>query len=434
MINHPGDQNFDDHSSPVLDAGAQGFNAEVPKRKNYRMLVLGGFLLVFLILLMAGGGYALNQYRTKAAAEKAAKEKADKEKATMGRGKRQFGGRDTETGNDAAVAVAAAAAARATAASAPAGAAPIPLVNASAPATQKPPPPPSKPPPPMMVALGPQSSNSNAASNQPAGSPGGGASPADAKPPVATGGAASLVLSPRIGDSSSEPAPKLVQSLAKTEAAGKPATATAQATAAKLGDRSYVIARGGWIPCILETQLNSTIPGSTSCVIPENVYSDDGKVLLIEKGSRAQGSFGGSLKTGDQRIAVAWARIKTVNGLVIDADSPAADGVGTTGAGGYIDNRWVERIGASVLLSLIEDGLAYAIAEKQNSSNTGSSGSSTNVYVPTNSVNASKRLSEKVLDSTINIPPTLYKNRGDRIMIFVNRDLWFDSTYKLIKG
>ena len=238
-------------------------------------------------------------------------------------------------------------------------------------------------------------------------------------------------------EKATERAEKTVQAMASSQASGKPPTATAQASAAQLGDRSFVIARGSWIPCILETQLNSTVPGNTSCVVPEDVYSDDGKALLVEKGSRAQGSFGNSLKVGDERIAVQWARIKTTRGVVIDVDSPATDGVGTTGAGGYVDNHWLDRIGAAVLLSFIEDGMAYAIADRQNRQNQpsgqNSSNAGTNVYLPNNTIGSTRRLSEKILESTINIPPTLYKNRGDRIMIFVNRDLWFDSAYKLVK-
>jgi len=222
-----------------------------------------------------------------------------------------------------------------------------------------------------------------------------------------------------------------VQEFANRETADKAPTASNQSMASNLGDRAFVIARGSWIPCILETQLDTTVPGNTSCVIPEDVYSDDGRQVLIGKGSKAMGSFGNSLRQGDNRIAVTWSRVKTTTGVVIDVDSPATDGVGTTGAGGYVENHWMERIGAAVLLSFVQDAVAYALTVEQQK-NSGVGG--TNVYVPQNTQSQTTRLAEKILDSTINIAPTLYKNRGDRVMIFVNRDLWFDSTYQLVKA
>lgn len=214
-----------------------------------------------------------------------------------------------------------------------------------------------------------------------------------------------------------------VQDFARAQAAKNPITGTAQATAANLGDRSYVLARGSYIPCILETQLYSNVPGESGCLVPDNVYSDNGKVLLIEKGSHVTGSYGNTLRQGDHRIAVVWSRIKTTTGIVIDVESPAADGVGTMGVDGFLDNHWVERIGAAFLLSLVEDAVAIEVAKKGGNTST----------QPSATANTTKSMSEKVLESTINIPPTLSKDRGTRLMIYVKRDLWFDSVYKLAR-
>jgi type IV secretion system protein VirB10 len=50
---------------------------------------------------------------------------------------------------------------------------------------------------------------------------------------------------------------------------------------------------------------------------------------------------------------------------------------------------------------------------------------------PSNTAAAAQDLSKAVLDSTINIPPTIYKNRGELVTIYVARDLRFDSVYVL---
>lgn len=386
----PGDESVVEVNNP--------FNAEVKKRKNTRALVAGAMLLVFLIIALAVGGVVLKSYREKWAANRAEKEKADKEKIAMSRRGREFALAERPGVEPAAI---------------PTAATPVPteaIPTKDAP-KQAPPPPPKPIPPPMMMGSAREAAaNAQSAEEQ--------AKAMLAKSPVE-----------RIS----------VQSFANKETAGKSPTTSSQAMAANLGDRAYVIARGSWIPCILETQLDTTVPGNTSCVIPEDVYSDDGKQMLIGKGSKAMGSFGNSLRRGDSRIAVTWARVKTTTGVVIDVESPATDGVGTTGAGGYIDNHWMERIGAAVLLSFVQDAVGYVMTSEQqkqqqtfNAQNSSQGG--TSVYMPQNTSQQTTRLAEKVLDSTINIPPTLYKNRGDRVMIFVNRDLWFDSTYQLVKA
>jgi type IV secretion system protein VirB10 len=216
--------------------------------------------------------------------------------------------------------------------------------------------------------------------------------------------------------------PKTVQELAKR--APGPLTSTPQALAAPLGNRSLLLARGAFIPCTLHSQLNSNVPGPVSCITSQNIYSDDGKVLLIEKASRVEGEYKNTLKNGDRRIGILWQRIKTPNGVVIDVDSPTSDAVGTVGVDGDIDNHWWDRIGAAFLLSLVDDAVKLETA-KQGAQ---SSGGTQSFQATTGTT---KSIAEKVLDSTINIAPTLTKNRGERLMVLVNRDIWFDDVYEL---
>lgn len=202
-------------------------------------------------------------------------------------------------------------------------------------------------------------------------------------------------------------------------------TKTPQVRAAKLGNRDYLLARGGDIPCVVQKQILSNIPGTTSCLITENIYSDNGAVLLVEKGSKAEGSYSQGLKVGDVRLAVVWERIKTTNGVVIDIDSPSTDAVGAAGVPGWVDNKWVERIGAAFLLSIIQD----AVTLEASKNGAGNNGNGNPAYG--NSQSNVTKMSEKVLDSTIGIAPTIIKNRGELINIAVNRDVWFDQVYAL---
>ena len=160
-----------------------------------------------------------------------------------------------------------------------------------------------------------------------------------------------------------------------------------------------------------------------------NVYSEDGRVRLIERGSHLDGEYrSAAIRPGTVRIPVLWTRIRTPGGVTVDIDSPATGALGESGIDGDVDNRWGERIGAALLLSVIDDAVNLVVQDHTNPS--GSTGQSNMFVLPSTSSSASK-LAEKVLDSTINIPPLIYRNQGGIVGIVVARDVDFSAVYEL---
>jgi len=204
-------------------------------------------------------------------------------------------------------------------------------------------------------------------------------------------------------------------------------TQTPMVSAAKLGDRNMILPKGRSVDCVLTTRLSSEVPGMTSCVLTSNVYSDNGRVVLLERGSEASGEYSATMQQGQRRIFVLWSRIKTPNGVLINLNSPGTDSLGTAGLNGEVDNRWTERIGAAFLLSIVQDAIGYEVA-KTTASNGNATGA---VFEFQNTSRTGDQMAQRVLDSTINIKPTLTKNQGERISIFVARDLDFGSVYAL---
>ena len=131
-----------------------------------------------------------------------------------------------------------------------------------------------------------------------------------------------------------------------------------------------------------------------------------------------------SVRPGMVRIPVLWTRIRTPLGVTVDVESPGPGPLGESGIDGYVDNRWFERIGAAMLLSVIDD--AVQISMRSESSGSGAD----TILLPSTTSNTSK-LAEKVLDSTINIPPLIYQNQGGIVGIYVARDVDFSSVYEL---
>jgi len=202
-------------------------------------------------------------------------------------------------------------------------------------------------------------------------------------------------------------------------------SATPRVAAGLLGNRSLILPKGTAFTCALKTKLISAASGLVSCQVQRNVFSDDGRVLLVERGSHLDGEYRiASVRPGTVRIPVLWTRIRTPLGVTVDIESPGTGPLGESGVDGYVDNRWPERIGAAMLLSLIDDSVKLAIEDRS------SSGTGNTVVLPSTTSNTSK-LAEKVLDSTINIPPLIYQNQGGIVGIYVARDVDFSSVYEL---
>jgi type IV secretion system protein VirB10 len=199
-------------------------------------------------------------------------------------------------------------------------------------------------------------------------------------------------------------------------------TVTPSVRATMLGDRGFILAQGAKINCVGDTAFDSTEAGISTCTVTKNVYSDDGHVVLIERGSQINSEYRSNMAPGQKRVFVLSARIKTPNGVTVEVDSPVADALGRMGIDGYVDNHWGQRIGSAMLLGVTQDAIGYLATRGGNSNGS---------VVFENTQQQGNDMATRVLDSTINIPPTLIQNQGAEFTIVIARDLDFGSVYKL---
>ena len=195
------------------------------------------------------------------------------------------------------------------------------------------------------------------------------------------------------------------------------ASVIGQAQARSLPDRNFLITAGSFIPCVLQTAMDSSQPGYVSCIVPRNVYSDNGRVVLLEKGTRIFGEYQGGLNRGQYRLFVLWTRAVTPRGIAIDVGSPATDALGRGGVDGKVENFFWKRFGTALLFSLVEDAATVgAEAVGNNGSNT--------TRVPSDAVST-------VLQQNGDIKPVLRKNQGEDVGITVAQDFDFSTVYGL---
>lgn len=188
-----------------------------------------------------------------------------------------------------------------------------------------------------------------------------------------------------------------------------------RASARQLGDRNFLILAGATIPCTLQTAIDTNTPGYVTCLIGVDVYSDNGAVVLLEKGTRVLGEYRGGMRQGQRRVFVLWTRAVTPNGMAMDLVSPAADALGRAGFDGDIDNHFWDRFGAALLLSIVDDG-AYALA--------GPDSRSATARLPSDAAGMAVR-------NGADIPPTLRKPQGSQVAILAAQDFDFSNVYRL---
>ncbi|MFW7242126.1 TrbI/VirB10 family protein, partial [Serratia sp. BNK-33-a] len=96
--------------------------------------------------------------------------------------------------------------------------------------------------------------------------------------------------------------------------------------------------------------------------------------------------------------------------------------LGAAGVGGYVDTHFWQRFGGALMLSLVDD-----VARGITSQTSGSNGN--NQFNFNSTGEATQNMAAEALRNTINIPPTLYKNQGEQVGIYVARDLDFSGVY-----
>lgn len=218
-------------------------------------------------------------------------------------------------------------------------------------------------------------------------------------------------------------------------------TSAAQVTATDIGNTDIMIAQGKMIEAILETAINTDLPGSLRAVISRDIYAESGRNILIPKGSRLIGQYNNDIQRGQVRVIVSWSRVIRPDGVDVAIDSPGTDQLGRAGMTGIVDNKMFDIITNSILVSAFTVGGAIAVdgIEKSqgltSSTTTGTDGSSTSSQTGTttdfavlDAVKDVSNVAQSIVGDMLNEQPTIVVNQGARIKVFVNRDLVFPES------
>jgi type IV secretion system protein VirB10 len=184
---------------------------------------------------------------------------------------------------------------------------------------------------------------------------------------------------------------------------GGPATARSDI------DPKTTVTQGTMIPAILETAINTDVPGYVRAVVSQDVRSFDGTRVLVPRSSRLIGQYQSGLQAGQKRAYVIWTRLIRPDGVSVALASPASAFDGSGGLPGKVDSHFWQRFGSAMLLSVV-GGLTTLAS------------SGTSVVLGGGQTAASTALQQNG-----QIGPTIRISPGEPVRVYTARDLDFSQ-------
>lgn len=185
------------------------------------------------------------------------------------------------------------------------------------------------------------------------------------------------------------------------------------AQAANNFDPSTTITQGTMIPAVLETAINTDVPGYVRAVVSQDVRSYDGTRILVPRSSRLIGQYQSGLQQGQKRAYVIWTRLIRPDGVSVSLASPATAFDGSGGLPGEVDGHFFQRFGSAMLLSVIGGLTTFA------------SGGTSVV------LGGGQNAAATALQQNGQIAPTVRVRMGEPIRVFTARDLDFSQAPRL---
>lgn len=215
-------------------------------------------------------------------------------------------------------------------------------------------------------------------------------------------------------------------------------TGSPQVKATYLGRLDSTIAQGKIIDAVLETAVNTDLPGTLRAIVSRDVYAESGKAVLVPKGSRVIGTYAVEVKAGQSRVSVTWDRLIRPDGIDLALNAPGTDTLGRSGVAGFLDDKMMTKLATAFLVSYIIPTVANKLSNVNDKSISQTQTAATDGSTTTTTTGASvgssqlkesadkfKEITQKSLEDAFSTKSTIYVDQGTRINIFVNQDIVF---------
>ena len=181
-------------------------------------------------------------------------------------------------------------------------------------------------------------------------------------------------------------------------------------------DRRWVLTADRYISGILETEINSEVPGRVTIITHRPIFAAEGWVVIFPQYTKIICEYQSLKKVSDKRLTLKCLRaIRPDGSSLLFTQAYGTDAMGRNGLVGDIDYRTAERYGSAFVLA----GIASLAGAGTNISS--------NPIVAQGAQNLSQNMGEvtaKVLDQNIDLAPLLTIEKGTLIHIRPQTDIW----------
>ena len=178
---------------------------------------------------------------------------------------------------------------------------------------------------------------------------------------------------------------------------------------------------GTIIPAVLETAINTDLPGQVAARVTQNIYdSRTGRKLLIPQGTILIARYNSSVSYAQSRVQIVWDILIRPDGYQLELQGMnAVDPRGMAGLQARYRENWFEYIKAAGIITMFSIANSSLAAEVANYGSDDMAAAA----VASNAEFGSQ-LSGNIVNRAMDISPTLTVPSGERINIMLNKNIF----------
>lgn len=183
-----------------------------------------------------------------------------------------------------------------------------------------------------------------------------------------------------------------------------------------------LVSEGHVIRAVLQTRVNSDLPGRVLARVTSDVYDSNQRHIVIPKGSQLIGNYSSQVVVGQERLLMAMNRLILPNGSWISlSGAGAADMTGMSGVRADVNNHFMKMFGSSLVLgasTLLLPRQDTTVSTLQSMAGNATPGTAGSIFAT--SLN---EVLKTLLERNKQISPTLSLQEGEEFIFMVAHDM-----------